>query len=326
LELEKVKLERWLSLLSMILFSLISFWSYGRYFVKKRTTLILEKRIKRAIKKQEEQQRIIFHQASLSSLGELAAGMAHEINQPLQDLKLCAEYLDFTLRENHATELLFKQSINEIYQDIDRIKKIVDHVRLFSSQQKNHVESVFEIKPIILNALAMISRQYAKKEIELELDLKDHQSQIKGNPYKLEQLIINLLTNAKDALQEKERRTIEPFKKKIEIMIMSKDNFLVIRIKDNGIGLKQSQTKRIFRPFYTTKKLGKGTGLGLSIVQGIIEEFGGEKKVTSTYMKGTVFEIYIPKHFKNRHATSKKAGRERAVPGGHHCNKTEAEI
>jgi len=294
LELEKVKLERWLSLLSMIIFSLISFWSYSRYLIKNRANIHLEKRVKRAIKKQQQQQQIIFHQASLSSLGELAAGMAHEINQPLQDLRLCTEYLDLSMRGARLSDSDFRENIEEIYQDIERIKNIVDHVRLFSSQQKNRIEKIFQIKPVIINAVSMIGRQYAKKEIELNLNIENNPGEIKGNPFKLEQLVLNLLANAKDALIEKENKISESFIKKIEISCIRNGNKIILKVSDNGIGLKPDQANRIFSPFYTTKKLGKGTGLGLTIVQEIVEEFGAEKKVRSVYMSGTVFEITLP--------------------------------
>ena len=299
LELEKVKLERWLSFLSMIIFSVISFWSYSRYMTKNKANMHLKKRVKKAIKKQEQQQQIIFHQAGLSSLGELAAGMAHEINQPLQDLRLCAEYIDLKLRRMHLSDSSTQKNITEIYQDIDRIKNIVDHVRVFASQKKNRVERIFQIKPVILDAVSMVSRQYTKNEIEMSVNIKENLGQVSGNPFKLEQLILNLLSNAKDALVEKEYKTAEAYRKKIEITGVRNKNLLILSVSDNGIGLKPEQINRIFNPFYTTKKLGKGTGLGLSIVQEIIDEFSGTKKVSSLYMIGTVVEISLPCYSKS---------------------------
>jgi C4-dicarboxylate-specific signal transduction histidine kinase len=193
---------------------------------------------------------------------------------------------------------------------MERRKNIVDHVRLFSSQQKNQIDKIFQIKSVIVNALAMIGRQLTKREIELRLNLEDNLCKIRGNPFKLEQLLINLLTNARDALLEKESKTADPYKKKIEISTSCQDNFIILRVTDNGIGLQPNQANQIFRPFYTTKKLGKGTGLGLSIVQEIIEEFGGQKNIKSEYMKGTVFEIQIPLHLEHRHQIDKAGDKQ----------------
>jgi two-component system NtrC family sensor kinase len=293
-EIEKSKLKSLYLYTSLILAFIIGFFAYSRYRVKNKANKLLEIKIKEALKKQEEQQQIIFHQASLSSLGELAAGMAHEINQPLQDIKLCTESLEFELKALNLDNPSLKENIAEIYQDIDRIRNIVQHVRIFSSQQKNHVEELFEIKTVIEDALSMIGKQYLKNGITINLELKDKIGQIKGNPYKFEQVVINFMSNAKDALMEKEQKIKEAYTKQIFISTARDENDIIFKIKDNGIGMEAEQKENIFRPFFTTKKLGEGTGLGLSIVYGIIKDMKGSISVESQYYEGTTIEVRIP--------------------------------
>ena len=306
LELERNRLVRWLTALSLTLFTLISFWGYSRFQVKKRANIILESKIEQAMKDQEEQQKIIFHQASLSSLGELAASMAHEINQPLQDLKLCAEYVELYVRESGTPDTSLLNSIVDIYQDIERIKQIVDHVRIFSSQQKNHVDKLFTVNTVVDDALSMIGKQCTKHGIAVHLDLKKNTGRVKGNPFKLEQVLINILSNAKDALLAKDNKIRESFDKKITILAYKKENNIIIEIIDNGIGIKPELKDSIFKSFYTTKELGEGTGLGLSIVQGIIKEFKGDISINSEYLKGTTVEIRLPKYVRNLESKNKQ--------------------
>ncbi len=307
LELERGKLIRWLTALSLTLFSLITFWGYSRFQVKKRANIMLEKRIEQAMKDQEEQQKIIFHQASLSSLGELAASMAHEINQPLQDLKLCAEYVELYMRESGLIDKSLLDSIEEIYLDIERIKQIIDHVRTFSSQQKIYVNKLFNVNLVIDDALSMIGKQFVKHGIVLNLDLKKNIGNIKGNPYKLEQILINVVSNAKDAIVTKDKKIQKSIEKQIIIRTYKKENSTMIEIIDNGIGIKSELIGEIFKSFYTTKKLGEGTGLGLSIVQEILKEFNGDISIQSTYMKGTTVEIKLPRYIKNAERNNKKS-------------------
>jgi signal transduction histidine kinase len=304
LEIEQSRLERWLSVLTLILFSIVSIWGYGKLKVNKRSNVVLENRIDQALKEKDEQQKIIFHQASLSSLGELAASMAHEIKQPLQNLKLCAEYVELMMREADKMDDSLIKSLEEIYQDIERISQIIDHMRVFSSLQKSNVNKLFNINSVIDYALSLVAKQCSKNAINLNLDLNKRISNIKGNPYKLEQVLINILTNARDAILAKENKLRVIFEKQIDIRTYNQDNQNIIEIKDNGIGIKPEMKEVIFQSFFTTKELGEGTGLGLSIVKEIVEEFNGKILIDSEYKKGTTVRIFLHKY--SRTPTTKK--------------------
>lgn len=294
LELDKSNLKYWLSSLSLVIVSIIGFFSYYRYSVKKRANIILEKKIKNALYKQQEQQEIIFHQANLSSLGELSAGMAHEINQPLQGIKLSTEALDLDIQSLIEENSVLKENIVEIYQGVDRIKNIIDHVRIFASQQKNHIDEYFSISTVIENALSLVGKQYLKIGIMVQIKLDEKIGRIKGNPFKYEQVVFNLLSNAKDALLEKETKMNQSFDKEINLRTYRDETDIVFEVQDNGIGMTVEQKDNIFNPFFTTKNLGVGTGLGLSIVFGIVKEMKGKIHVESEYNRGTTVYIRIP--------------------------------
>jgi len=214
-------------------------------------------------------------------------------------LKLCAEYIELYLRESGTPDPSIIKSIHEIYLDIERIEQIVDHARKFSSQQKDHIEKLFTVNSVVDNALSLIGKQCTKNSITLKLDLKKNIGRINGNPYKLEQVLINILSNAKDALLAKDNTVTGSFNKQIAILTYKNENNTIIKINDNGIGIKPELKDSIFKSFYTTKKFGEGTGLGLSIAQEIIEEFEGNISISSDYMKGTTVEIQLPKLLHN---------------------------
>jgi signal transduction histidine kinase len=157
----------------------------------------------------------------------------------------------------------------------------------------------------ISNALTLLSRQYHKKGIQIDLNLKKNLGLVKGNPYKFEQVVINLLTNAKDAILEKQEKTGE-FSKKIHIETYDENNSIILKVIDNGIGLEKKEKINVFKPFYTTKKLGSGTGLGLSIVYGIIKEMKGIITFDSEIQKGTEIEVRIPEDTGDSNLTSEE--------------------
>jgi signal transduction histidine kinase len=140
----------------------------------------------------------------------------------------------------------------------------------------------------------MISEQMNHHDIKLSFQSSDEIPAINGNIYRFEQVILNLLINAKDAIEEKNKSLGKTFKKKIEISAVLADNQIIIEIKDNGIGIDQKNIDKVLLPFFTTKAPGQGTGLGLSISYGIIKELGGEIDVQSKPNQGTSVLIKIP--------------------------------
>ena len=234
----------------------------------------------------------------MAAIGELATGMAHEINQPLNTISLAIDNIVFSLENETFTETYLKTKINKVFDNITRIKKIIDHVRTFSRDKDDFEHSTFEINNSILNCISMISEQIKQKDIVLTFKHGKSNPKLMGNAYRFEQVILNLLINAKDALNEKRKKAHLNFKRRIDISTISVDSQITIEVKDNGIGIKNEDIDKVLLPFFTTKAPEKGTGLGLSISYGIIKELGGEIEIQSKPQIGTSILIKIPVHDK----------------------------
>jgi PAS domain S-box-containing protein len=231
----------------------------------------------------------------LTALGEMSAGMAHEINQPLNTLSILFDNILFEAKQNHAvSEKYLVSKANKIFDNILRIKNLIDHVREFSRSQEGYVFTQFNINESIINALSMVSEQFKISGIALITDLDENLPLIKGNTYKFEQVILNLILNSKDALLEKKSDLNELYPMFIKITTKCDGKKINIHVEDNGTGIKDEHRDKIFEPFYTTKETGKGTGLGLSISYGLIREINGEIDIKSKVQKGTIFSITIP--------------------------------
>jgi len=244
-------------------------------------------------RKNMEQQ--LIHTERMASLGEMAAGIAHEINQPLNTISLGIENLLNEIENNKdIDDSYLRGKSDKIFDNISRIDYIVDHIRTFSRSSDGDVLSGFNLNNSIRDGIAMISGQFAHKGIEMIVHLDDTIPPVMGNTYKFEQIIINLLLNAKDALEEKQQSQKVELHKIIEIVSHHNSRLIYVEVKDNGIGIKAELLEKIMLPFFTTKEAGKGTGLGLSIVFGIVKEMHGNIKIKSDYLSGTTIQIVIP--------------------------------
>jgi len=235
------------------------------------------------------------HSERMTGIGELATGMAHEINQPLNTISLIIDNILFSIDNYTITESYLKTKINKVFDNITRIKKIIDHVRTFSRDQDDFIQASFDANESIQNSISMISEQFSHKEIELLFYPEDNLPLLEGNAYRFEQVILNMLINSKDAIEEKKKKICgKSIKKRIEISTTQKHQQIIIEVKDNGIGIAPKDIDKVLLPFFTTKDPGQGTGLGLSISYGIIKELGGEIEITSTPKIGTSIVIKIP--------------------------------
>lgn len=292
-------------LLLVVLVLLILFFSVKqREFIKQKETELrivemnknLERRMIAEIKKQEKQQLLLAQKSKLESLGTLAAGIAHEINQPLGGISMGLDNILIKLSDSNVSETYLKEKLNLMFENVDRIKRIIEHIRTFSRSHKPASFERVDINEVINSALTMLSAQYGSQNVDLVVNLKDNLDQIIGDKYKLEQVVLNLISNAKFAVDEKEKlnQAID-FRKIITIESGMDDDNVFFSVTDNGIGIKQSNMEKIFDPFFTTKKEDKGTGLGLSISYGFIKDILGEIKVESQEGIFTRFEVFIPK-------------------------------
>lgn len=237
----------------------------------------------------KERTRQLVFAEKMSGLGVMASGIAHELNQPLTGIKLFSENV---LWKVSGAKRLNKQSIvkslNDINRFADRMAEIITHMREFSRGSDNRMKAC-DINKIILSSLILIKAQLKGSDIILEEDLAETLPPVLADSTRIEQVLINLIGNAKDALEDKENGVIC-------VHTFSRELCVYIEITDNGCGISPQKIDSIFEPFFTTKEPGKGTGLGLFISYGIIQEHHGNLSVSSKENLFTTFTITLPHH------------------------------
>ncbi|MBN2638453.1 MAG: response regulator [Bacteroidales bacterium] len=255
----------------------------------------LESRISEEIQKVKQQQQLLVQKSKLESMGELSAGLSHEINQPLSGISMGLENILLRMSETELVDTDYiKNKFSLLFRDVERINKIIQHVRIFSRDQQNTIMEKVDVVGVIRDALSMVEVQMKNHDIQVNIDLPDNPVYITGNHYRLEQVLLNLISNARYAMEEKEKQIAKgTYNKQIEIACVSSKNCIIL-IKDNGTGISKENINNIFDPFFTTKDEEKGTGLGLSISYGIIKEMKGKIEVESEEGNFTGFKIDLP--------------------------------
>ncbi len=230
--------------------------------------------------------------AQMAAIGELAAGVAHEVNNPITGIINFAQLLlDDSEKDSLQAELL-----DRIVNEGERIALIIKNLLSFARESERGNEAI-EIAEVITKSLSLLEHQFKKDGIKLNKTFSGESCQIFGNFTQLQQVILNLLSNARFALNERYSGADE--NKKIEISCYpfireAGKPVIQITITDSGTGIPQGILKRLFDPFFTTKPSGKGTGLGLSISYGIIRDHGGSIKVDSIMHQYTKMIIELP--------------------------------
>ena len=258
----------------------------------------LEEGVRKAYDDLKNVQTQLVQSGKLASIGELAAGVAHELNQPLMIIRSIAQ---LTLRQqgkNSLNTVQLLESMNSIERNTKRMMDIINHLRTFSRQTKGEFAPV-NVNEIIQDSFLMIGEQLNLRNIEVIQDFSNDLPKVLGDANRLEQVFLNLLANARDAIESKfEARGGGPeLQKKIVITTHfpgdAKEEVEIL-FKDTGSGITEETLPNIFDPFFTTKEVGEGTGLGLSISYGIIQDHKGEIDVAETGTEGTTFRIRLP--------------------------------
>lgn len=256
----------------------------------------LERRMIQEIKKQEKQQLLLAQKSKLESLGTLAAGIAHEINQPLGGISMGLDNILLKVQDKSYNDEYMKEKIASLFENVERIKKIIDHIRYFSRAQKPVTFTQININDVVNSSLFMVSTQYENHGVKMEVTLDENIGSITADKYKLEQVILNLLSNAKYAVDEKgKKHANHQYTKLIEIKTWQDNNQVYLSVRDNGMGIPDKIIDKIFDPFFTTKSEERGTGLGLSVSYAFIKDLLGDIKVESVEGEYTRFEISLPK-------------------------------
>ncbi len=248
---------------------------------------------KKEIEEELKLERARFIQASkLASLGEMAGGIAHEINNPLAIIGAYSRQLTkLSEKSNVVPSEKVKVITNEIYTTINRISEIIKGLLDFSRDGSGINFQNTDLLIVINKVSSFFKEKLLKEGIRFEVHC-DKNLIFNGNEVHLSQVMFNLLSNAMDAIFENKESGVE-IDYFIKIEAKKHGDMISIQVEDNGIEISQEAYERVFDPFFTTKKLGKGTGLGLSVSKGIIETHGGELRLESTRFS-KVFEIKIP--------------------------------
>jgi C4-dicarboxylate-specific signal transduction histidine kinase len=233
-----------------------------------------------------EKQEQLVQAAKLATLGELTTGVAHELNNPLNNIGLFVGNVIDALEVGHIENEAALRQLRNAMQQVHKATEIITHLRTFGraapvSQEPTHVNHVIE------ESLSLMHEQLKLRSIEVILDLSPEDPLVMANSIRLEQVFMNLLTNARDAL------TDSP-KKAIAIRTWVEGSLVRLEFQDSGPGVPPGLEQRIFDPFFTTKEVGAGTGLGLSITYGIVKDLEGAIRLENQPGVGATFLIELP--------------------------------
>jgi two-component system, NtrC family, sensor kinase len=218
----------------------------------------------------------------LSSIGLLAAGVAHEVNTPLTGVSSYTQMLLGMLNETDPKHAL----LQKVRTQAERATNIVNNLLNFSRTGSAEEFGEIDVARVLDDTLQLLEPQLRRSQIEIVRNYDDDAPEAYGNAGKLQQVFTNLILNARDAIPDGGRITISTG--------VADDGSLVAEISDTGIGIAPENVAKIYDPFYTTKGVGQGTGLGLAVSYGIIQEHAGRISVESEPGQGTTFRITLP--------------------------------
>ncbi|MCP4111845.1 MAG: two-component sensor histidine kinase [Desulfobacteraceae bacterium] len=281
-----VVMQTWFSLQSEMFFTFFASAAVIIMIVIKLADVLVIN-IQNADKRRESAIRELEQHHKLSSIGRLSAGMAHEINNPLaiinQKAGLMKDIMEFEADFNEKEKFL--EITDSILKSVNRCKAVT-HRLLGFTRRKDIIFEDLDLNDLLKEVLGFINKEILYRNIRLNLEFADNLPKICSDQGQLQQVFLNILTNALSAVKNEGQITI--------ITWEENSNTVGISCKDNGSGMSGEILSHIFDPFFTTKK-GKGTGLGLSVTYGIVKKLGGDIKVRSKQGKGSEFTVYLPR-------------------------------
>lgn len=242
----------------------------------------------------------LIHSGRLASLGEMAAGIGHELTQPLNTVLLLARNCIKAMDDPLHNPAMIKENLVTIIERVNHSSSIIRSLKGFASKVKEEVAPV-RINVIIFDVLSFLDAQLLLSDIKVDLTLDENDNQVLGQEVRIEQVLLNLIQNAIQAMAETSDPIlrITTFKHTgVDPESLQPKPYVGISVIDNGEGIEMDVLNKIFDPFFTTREVGSGMGLGLSIVERIVRGFGGHIKVTSTPHSATTFTVYLPEYNK----------------------------
>ena len=241
----------------------------------------------KAYHKLKQAQEELIQSSKMAAMGQLASGISHELNQPLTGIKGFAQAMFMEASEDSPT----RSDLNKIIEQADRMDKIIKNVRFFARKSEFKMEPL-DINIPIEDSLMLLSEQLRVHNIQVEKTLAKNLPKIKADSNQLQQVFLNLITNARDAIDSLKKP--EGGKLVIKTFLSQDSKSIVIIFEDSGCGISEENLSSIFNPFFTTKSPGGGIGLGLPIAYRIIENHRGRIEVESAEGKGSLFKISLP--------------------------------
>jgi PAS domain S-box-containing protein len=241
-----------------------------------------------------ERESLLVQASKMSTLGEMASAVAHELNQPLSAIMIGADILsDLVKKRLECWEDLMVVS-EHMKEQVDRATLIINHLREFGRKSEIKKDRISINKPIE-GVFTLMGQQLKLHGITVVLELNENLPPILGEVNRLEQVFLNLIVNARNALEErKKRRVLGDVESVLTVRSFEESGQVVVTVSDTGTGIPENIIDKIFEPFFTTKEVGKGTGLGLSISYGIIKDYYGTIEVESEEGEGATFKIWFP--------------------------------
>ncbi|MDD4735050.1 MAG: PAS domain S-box protein [Kiritimatiellae bacterium] len=249
-----------------------------------------------------EKQAQLVHSGRLAALGEMSTAIAHELGQPLQIIKTSAGIIDEELNDPNLDTESLKGVVEKIKKQVQRAATIIQNVRSFARQStETEMPARVDLRTPLADALSFFKEQFRQHQVQLDVECDENLPSVRVNAQKFQQVIVNLLSNARYAVDRKAEMKLYKYAKHVSVRMYNRKaseedayDCLCLDVCDNGIGMSADASERCLDPFYTTKPVGEGTGLGLSILYGIVKDFKGEVEIQSEEGEGTVFRIRIP--------------------------------
>ena len=235
-----------------------------------------------------EKQEQLVQAGKLATLGELTTGVAHELNNPLNNIGLFTGNVIDMINVGRVEPDAIARDLSRAMQQVGKATEIISHLRTFGRAAPSSREPL-DVNEVIDRALSLLNEQLRLRDIDVQVDLASDRPVVLGNAIQLEQVFLNLLTNARDAVGESAVKVISISSREVNGTVR-------MAVRDTGPGIPPELEQRIFDPFFTTKEVGAGTGLGLSITYGIIQDHAGSIRVENQPGAGVTFVIELPAH------------------------------
>ncbi|OGG45230.1 MAG: hypothetical protein A3F84_05845 [Candidatus Handelsmanbacteria bacterium RIFCSPLOWO2_12_FULL_64_10] len=244
----------------------------------------------------------IVQSGRLTSLGEMAAGVAHELNQPLSGIRTFAEGMLYGLKSGwDISQADLRETFQDIVEQADRMTAIIDHMRAFSRDSSEEEPASFQVEEVVQNVFKLVGSQLKVHGVTVRVDIPAGLPECRGWPRQVEQVLLNLIVNARQAMDERAARmksgevpSDPAWGAALGVRVEREAGGVRVAISDTGGGIPEEVLPRIFEPFFTSKEAGQGTGLGLSISESIVQRHGGRIEVTNRPGVGATFEVVLP--------------------------------